>query len=254
MHNFSRLSRQIGPHAVPNSGSPQHRGTSPQLELDRLLWIDLAPHFPQFFGLALMTARHQPQIATIGFGHIVEHVKNLDLHKRETSIQRRPQKQHIARQIGMPCHIAVSDLLILALANANIACFQTLGIRRSIVQMRGADLNIPANRIHHQRQHARMIDQIEKRLVLRQGIPHGKRIIRPQALGLSNPLCHLVNSQQKPIDLVLSKKILENNKSLLIKILLLLLCHRKSHKSLLLPAYPSISPDQKYFTPNILIT
>ena len=133
----------------------------------------------------------------------------------------------------MPRDIAIAGLLIRALANAHIAGRHAFGIRRAIIQMRGSNLDVPPNRIHHQRQHARVIDQVEKRLVLRQGIPHGKRIVGPQTLGRPNPLGHLVNRQREPIHLVPRQKILENDKSPFLKIPRLLLGHCKGHNFLL---------------------
>ena len=96
----------------------------------------------------------------------------------------------------MPPHIAVSRLVVFALADSRNTGLQILGIRWPVVQVRGADLDVPADRVHHQGQYARVINEVEKGLVMRQGIAHGKRIIGSKAFLRPDPISDLVDRLQ----------------------------------------------------------
>ena len=96
----------------------------------------------------------------------------------------------------MPPDIVVSRLAVFALADTRNTRLQVLGIRRPIVEVRGADLDVPSDRVHHQGQHERVINEVEKGLVMRQGIAHGKGIIGSQAFFRPNPVPNLVDRLQ----------------------------------------------------------
>ena len=70
----------------------------------------------------------------------------------------------------MPGGIAVAGLAVGALARADRAGFEIVGIGRAIIQMSGADLDIPADGVDDQRQDAGVVDEVEKGVVLRQGV------------------------------------------------------------------------------------
>ena len=209
VHDLARLAREVGADAVPHGGAPQDGRSDGQPELDRPFRIRPVFPLPQFGRPAPVTARHQPQVATVGSGHVVEHVEDLDLHERKASIERRRQEQVVARQVGMPADVAVPRLMVFALADARNAVLQVLGIGRPVVQVRGADLDVPADRVHHQGQHARVVDEVQKRLVMRQGVAHGKGIVGAQVLLRPYPGANLVDGLEQPVEFGRVEELLE---------------------------------------------
>ena len=136
----------------------------------------------------------------------------------------------------MPPDVPVSGLVVFALADARDARLQVLRIGRPDVQVRGADLDVPADRVHHQGQHARVIDEVEKGLVMRQGIAHGVGLVGSQPFLYPNAFPHLVDRLEQPVEFGLVEELLEHDKSLLVEVLFLLRSHCEGHGVLTSPA------------------
>src|SRR5438093_1894142 len=109
----------------------------------------------------------------------------------------------------MPLDVAVARFLVVTLPAAKLTRPNFLWIRRPNVQVGGANLNIPADGIHDQWQHARLIDQVQKDVVIRQQIANLKVVARAEALSLANPPRHLVDRGEQSIELRGREKVLD---------------------------------------------
>ena len=96
----------------------------------------------------------------------------------------------------MPGEVSIAYLLVRAISDAKRAGLNVFRVGRPVVQMGRADLDVPADGVHHQRQHARVIDKIEKCLMARKGIADSERILRPKSLDLSHILCDFIDCRQ----------------------------------------------------------
>ena len=108
-----------------------------------------------------------------------------------------------ASQVRVPDQILVAGRLVRALARADLAGHQPLGVRRPVVQVRGTNLDVPADRVDHQRQDPGVIDQVQERLVMRQRVAERERVVRADAPGLPRDGGDLVDGSQQPAQLIL---------------------------------------------------
>ncbi len=112
-----------------------------------------------------MAARNHPEVPALRFTQIREYVENLDLHKGQPAVKRRAHEERVAGKIRVPRQVSVADVLVRPVTDTQRAGLNGLRVRGSVVQMGGANLNVPADSVHHQRQHARVIDQVEEGFV-----------------------------------------------------------------------------------------
>ncbi len=127
----------------------------------------------------------------------------------------------------MPDEVFIAGGVIGAFAGPELTRCEALGVRRTIIQVGGSDLNVPPDGIHDERQNARIVDQVQESLVVGQGIPQRKRVVLPQSLFRSHARADFVDCHQQTLKLRLAEEILDDDETLLVKTATLLVCHRK---------------------------
>jgi hypothetical protein len=87
----------------------------------------------------------------------------------------------------MPDQVLVARRVIRTSAGAQLARLESLRVDRTVVQVRRPYLHVPADSIHHKRQDFRIVNQVQKRLVVGQRIPECEGTVLREALLRANP-------------------------------------------------------------------
>jgi hypothetical protein len=75
----------------------------------------------------------------------------------------------LRREVGVPAGVS---LALLRVAEPDAIGRDLVHQPRTVVEVGGTDLDVSADCIHDQRQHSRVVHQVEERLAVRQQVPH----------------------------------------------------------------------------------